>query len=128
MRRNAMALGLVAASMMACTPVAASDDPPRRDPEPDPEPRPDTPVGIPQPAAAAAIPDRVSLEDDSPFYFPEWRKLGVRFNGGECASVVEFCVSEGWTRSQIFHGGRPKMERGKFVTVTRRGTVEPYWR
>jgi hypothetical protein len=115
----AMALG--AAALMAATPVVASDDPPRPDPEPQPDP--DTPV-----VASDAIPDRVSLEDDSPYYFPKWRQLGVRHNGGECNSVVEFCVSEGWIRTQIFHGGRPKAERGKFVTVTRRGTIEPYWR
>lgn len=74
------------------------------------------------------IPDRVSLETDSPYYFPKWLDLGVRINGGESVSVVEFCVSEGWARTQIFHGGRPKMERGKYVTVTRRGTIEPYWK
>lgn len=74
------------------------------------------------------IPDHVSLEPDSPHFFRHWQHLGVRFNGGECISVVEFCVSEGWMRSQVFHGGRPKTERGKFVTVQRRGTVEPYWR
>lgn len=74
------------------------------------------------------IPDRVSLEADSPYYFPHWKHLGVRFNGGESSSVVEFCVSEGWCRNQVFHGGRAKKERGKFVTVTRRGTIEPYWR
>jgi hypothetical protein len=74
------------------------------------------------------IPDRVSLETDSPHFFSNWPKIGVRFNTGICNSVVEFCVSEGWIRTQIFHGGRPKKERGKFVTVTRRGIVEPYWR
>ena len=74
------------------------------------------------------IPDRVSLETDSPYYFGRWLDLGVRINGGESQSVVEFCVSEGWARTQIFHGGRPKMERGKYVTVMRRGTIEPYWR
>lgn len=78
--------------------------------------------------APALIPDRVSLEPSSPFYFPEWARLGVRINTGESASVVEFCVSEGWARTQVFHGGRPKMERGKYVTVTRKGVIEPYWR
>lgn len=73
-------------------------------------------------------PDRVSLEPDSPFYHPDWRDLGVRYNGGELESVVEFCVSEGWCRTQIYHGGKPKEERGKFVTITRNGTIQPYWR
>jgi hypothetical protein len=52
----------------------------------------------------------------------------VQINGGESQSVVEFCTSEGWARTQIFHGGRPKAERGKFVTVMRRGVIEAYWR
>lgn len=74
------------------------------------------------------IPDRVSLEPDSPFFFAKWPKLGVRINGGESRSVVEFCVSEGWARTQIYHGGRPKLERGKRVTIRRTGTIEAYWR
>jgi len=111
----AMALG-AAAAMLGATPMAESDEPEK--------PKDDTPVG----ASNGDIPDRVSLEEDSPFYFPNWRNLGVRYNGGELATVVEFCVSEGWLRKQIFHGGRPKAERGKFVTVTIRGTIEPYWR
>jgi hypothetical protein len=41
------------------------------------------------------IPDRVSLETDSPYFFPQWQRLGVRINGGDSVSVVEFCVSEG---------------------------------
>lgn len=107
----------LAAALLACTPVAVSED------ETPPEPRIDPPVG-----SSDGIPDRVSLEEGSPHYFPHWRHLGVRFNGGESTSCVEFCVSEGWMRSQLFHGGRPKTERGKFVTVTHRGKIEPYWR
>ena len=76
----------------------------------------------------APPPDRVCLETGSPFYDSRWENIGIRFNGGECQSVVEYCVSEGWMRSQIFHGGRPKKERGRFVTVTHRGTIEAYWR
>lgn len=82
----------------------------------------------PVPRLPNGIPDRVSLEEDSPFYFPAWQKIGVRFNGGDRRSVVEFCVSEGWLRTQIFHGGRPKKVDGKSVTNTLHGVIEPYWR
>lgn len=114
MRRTA---ALIAAASLigtvGATPVAESEPEPR-------EPQP--------PTDSDGIPDRVSLESDSPYYFPHWQKLGVRHDGGEMASVVEFCVSEGWCRTQIFHGGRPKAERGKFVTIKRHGSIEPYWR
>lgn len=77
---------------------------------------------------ATSIPDRVSIESDSPYYFEDYTNLGVRHNCGEMASVVEFCVSEGWCRTQVFHGGRPKTERGYYVTIRRNGIIEPYWR
>lgn len=116
------ALGLAAAmATMASAPVAASEERRPEPREPDPEPKP--PV-----AASKVIPDRVSLEKDSPHYFERWQKIGVRFNGAECRTIVEFCQSEGWARFQIFHGGRPKMERGRFVTQRRHGTIESYWR
>lgn len=124
MRRTTMGLAIAAATLAsggALTPVAESRERKPREPEPEPEPKPAA-------AIPTDIPDRVSLEEDSPHYFPHWRRIGVRYNGGECQSVVEFCVSEGWMRSQVFHGGRPKQERGRFVTVTRSGTIEPYWR
>jgi hypothetical protein len=117
-------IGLIAAAAMLS--AAAAPEPEDRDefkPEPNPEPEPTRREKI-----ANVIPDRVSLETDSPHYFPKWSKLGVRFRGGDRTSTVEFCVSEGWIRTQIFHGGRPKMERGRFVTQKLYGPVEPYWR
>lgn len=123
MSRTAMSLAMAAALMLPLTPVA---EPEARQPDPEPDPAPE-PAPAP-PTGSDGIPDRVCLEDGSPHYFAKWRQLGVRYNGGECNSVVEFCISEGWMRSQVFHGGRPKMERGKFVTIKRHGTIEPYWR
>lgn len=75
------------------------------------------------------IPDRVSIEDGSNFYDRRYKHLGVRFNGREVTGVVEFCVSEGWMRQQLRDKRRRfRVERGRFVTLTYRGTVEPYWR
>jgi len=121
MRRHAQ-IALAAACLgagLAVAPVAESREP---DPDEPREPKPEPVLG------PNGIPDRVSLEGNSPYFFADWRKIGVRIDGGESQSVVEFCVSEGWARTQIYHGGRPKMERGRFVTVTRRGVIEPYWR
>jgi hypothetical protein len=121
MRGHIGLIGALALASMASAPVVEPEERKREPREPDPEPKP--PV-----AESKVIPDRVSLEKDSPHFFPPWQKIGVRFNGGECNTIVEFCQSEGWARFQIFHGGRPKMERGRFTTMKRHGTVEPYWR
>jgi hypothetical protein len=113
MRKIAM-IGAVLAAGTAINPIP---DPPKEPPKREPPP-----------PGSEGIPDRVSLEEDSPFYFPHWKHLGVRIDGQESECVVEFCVSEGWARTQIFWRGQPKMERGKFVTVKRWRSIEPYWR
>ncbi len=84
---------------------------------PESEPRPD-------------IPDRVSIEQDSPFFFKQYVLLGVRVNGKDSQHVVEFCVSEGWARICQRNGtGRMKRDRtGRPLTTTIQATVEPYWR
>lgn len=123
MRGHNSIVGLAALAAMSLGAAPAPEEEQRKQPiEPGPEPA-DTP-----PTDSDVIPDRVSLENGSPHYFNKWRDIGVRFNGGERNSVLEFCVSEGWIRTQIFHGGRPKMERGKFIGQRLNGIVEPYWR
>lgn len=122
--RLGMIAGLAAVASLAAVPVAPVAESRDREPrEPDPEP--DTPVAEPGPKV---IPDHVSLEPASEHYFADWRKIGVRHNGMECSTVFEFCVSEGWARFLVFHGGRPKQERGRFIGTKRFGTVEAYWR
>lgn len=75
------------------------------------------------------IPDRVSMEPDSPHFFPDYPKLGVMLNGRDSGHVVEFCKSEGWARVCQRNGqGRMKRDsRGRPITVTLQAKVEPYW-
>lgn len=76
------------------------------------------------------IPDHVSVEPASEFYFAEYRKLNVVFNGTQRPNdVCEFCVSEGWIKI-LLKAGRPgwKMSRGRFLTLKLNGTVEPKWK
>lgn len=70
-------------------------------------------------------------------HFEDWRKLGVRVlkNPGdtvytvELSSVVRFHQGEGWYEVYLKDGkGRPRKERGKFVTVKIRKPFEVYWR
>lgn len=77
----------------------------------------------------AEIPDRVSLEPESEFFFPGWARLGVRINGAESRSVIEFCVSEGWAQRAIYHGGKAKKgPNGRHQTRVTWGEIEPFWR
>lgn len=77
------------------------------------------------------IPDRVSLDTDSPHYFPWCRKVGVKIDGQVIFNCAEFCVSERWVKL-LLPGNRGvgfRKERGKFITVLKRDvTVETYWR
>jgi len=72
-----------------------------------------------------ALPDRLSLDPRSP-YFDEAtleRGVGIKFNGKEKTSVMEYCVSEGWIRVAA---GRSLDRYGQPMTVKLKGTVEPY--
>ena len=46
------------------------------------------------------LPDRLSIDERSPFYDAEAleRGVGIIFNGKEREDVSEYCVSEGWIR------------------------------
>jgi hypothetical protein len=44
------------------------------------------------------LPDRASMESDSPYYYPFNKKVGVKFDGIVIFDAVEYCVSEGWVR------------------------------
>ncbi len=75
------------------------------------------------------IPDRVCIFDTSPYFFPEYYKLGVTLDGVEVNNVAEFCQSEGWARTLIKDGrGRWRMERGKPLTIKRSCMIVVYWR
>ena len=78
----------------------------------------------------AGIPDRVSIDPESPYFFSDYKSIGVRFNGQVRQNdVEEFCVSEGWIRKRLTNArGQLIRERGKVRTLKMRGTVRPFWR
>ena len=72
-----------------------------------------------------AMPDRLSINPDSPHYNEDLlaRGVGIRFNGIEKTNVEEYCVSEGWVRVQA---GNAKDRFGNPMTLKLKGKVEPY--
>lgn len=73
------------------------------------------------------LPDRLSVNPDSPFYNEAVlaRDVGIRFKGVEKNNVEEYCVSEGWVKVAA---GTAKDRFGKPMTITLKGPVEPYLR
>ena len=73
------------------------------------------------------LPDRLSVNPDSPFYNEEVlaRDIGIRFKGVEKTNVEEYCVSEGWVKVSA---GNAKDRFGRPRTITLKGPVEPYIR
>lgn len=71
------------------------------------------------------MPDRLSLDPHSDFYDAATleRGVGIRFNGEEKTNVVEYCVSEGWIKVAA---GKAVDRKGNPLTLTLKGTVEPY--
>ena len=74
-----------------------------------------------------AIPDRLSVDPDSPHYDESLvaRGIGIRFKGGEKTNVEEYCISEGWIRVAA---GKALDRKGKPLTIKLKGPVEPYLR
>ena len=69
-------------------------------------------------------PDRLSLDPRSP-YFDEAllsRGIGIKFNGHEKTSVIEYSVSEGWIR---IAAGKSRDRFGQPMTIKLKGKVEP---
>ena len=75
----------------------------------------------------AALPDRLSVDPDSPFHDEALlaKGIGIRFNGAEKTNVEEYCISEGWIRVAA---GKAKDRHGNPLTIKLKGTVEPYFR
>ena len=73
------------------------------------------------------LPDRLSVNPDSPYYDAEVleRGVGVRFKGVDKTNVDEYCVSEGWVR---LTAGAARDRRGQPMTIKLQGPVEPYFR
>lgn len=76
---------------------------------------------------ADTLPDRLSVNPDSPYYDEAvlQRNVGVRFKGEDKTNVEEYCVSEGWVRLAV---GGSKDRRGNPLTIKLQGPVEPYFR
>ena len=76
-------------------------------------------------AESPALPDRLSVDPDSPFHNAELLAagIGIRFNGVEKTNVEEYCLSEGWVRVAA---GAAKDRFGKQMTIKLKGKVEPY--
>jgi hypothetical protein len=75
----------------------------------------------------APMPDRLSVDPDSPFYNGDLlaRGIGIRFKGEEKTNVEEYCISEGWVKLAL---GNKVDRRGKSLTIKLSGPVEPYMR
>ncbi|HEX5279687.1 MAG TPA: DUF3297 family protein [Micropepsaceae bacterium] len=76
---------------------------------------------------ADTIPDRLSIDSESPFYDAAAldRGVGIRFNGKERNDVLEYSVSEGWI---LVQPGKTLDRNGKPLTIKLKGVVEPYFR
>ena len=74
-----------------------------------------------------SLPDRLSANPKSPFYDEKLLEsgVGIRFNGAEKTNVEEYCVSEGWVKVAA---GKSLDRHGNPMTITLKGTVEPYLR
>jgi len=73
------------------------------------------------------LPDRLSIEPNSPYYNAALLELdvGVRFKGQDKTNVIEYCVSEGWIRVAA---GTAKDRFGNQLAIKVHGPVEPYIR
>jgi hypothetical protein len=73
------------------------------------------------------LPDRLSVNPNSPFYDEQLlaRGVGVKFKGVDKTNVDEYCVSEGWVRLSV---GTTVDRKGNPITIKLQGPVEPYFR
>ena len=76
--------------------------------------------------AGETPPDRLSLDPRSEYYDEALldRGVGIKFNGQEKTSVIEYSISEGWIRVVA---GRSRDRYGQPMTIKLKGTVEPYF-
>ena len=76
--------------------------------------------------ASDTPPDRLSLDPRSDYFNEELlnRGVGIKFNGQEKTSVIEYCVSEGWIR---IAAGKSRDRYGQPMTIRLNGKDEPYY-
>ncbi len=120
---NALAAGLALAGISPVVVGYGADDPRTRQ-QPEPETPRDPVTGV-----ISDIPDRVSLDPESPHYWRHYRKIGVKLDGQKRENDVhEFCVSEGWIMARVRRNGRWVIdESGQgFLLERLEGNVEPF--
>jgi hypothetical protein len=71
-------------------------------------------------------PDRLSLDPRSDHYDETVlsRGVGIKFNGQEKTSVMEYSVPDGWIRVAA---GKSRDRYGQPMTIKLTGTVQPYF-
>lgn len=69
------------------------------------------------------IPDRLSIDPDSPHYNNDLLEqgIGIKLNGTEKINVEEYSISEGWIRISV---GKSVDRRGKPLSMKLKGKVE----
>ncbi|QNT77722.1 DUF3297 family protein [Entomobacter blattae] len=74
---------------------------------------------------SASLPDRLSINPESPFYDEELLKQNVRilFNGVEKFNVEEYCISEKWIRVAV---GKTLDRKGHPLTMKLKGDVTAF--
>jgi hypothetical protein len=77
-------------------------------------------------AMSETIPDRLSIDSDSPYFNADVlrRGVGIRFKGKQRYDVEEYSISEGWVRVQA---GKTVDRRGKPLTIKLTGPVEAWF-
>src|ERR1700756_4014947 len=73
------------------------------------------------------LPDRLSVDPNSPYYNAEVlaRDVGIRFKGVEKTNVEEYCAGKGGAPTPP---ETPKTPSGNPLTIRGPGPVEPYFR
>ncbi len=71
------------------------------------------------------LPDRLSVDPDSPYYNEALlaRGIGIKLNGVEKTNAEEYCISEGWIKVAA---GKAVDRKGKPLTIKLKGDVEAW--
>ena len=79
------------------------------------------------PDTRPALPDRLCVHGNSPFYNAEVFKhdIGIRLNDKNRNDVEEYCISEGWVKVPA---GKAVDRKGFPLLLKLKGTVEAFYR